>query len=228
MGDLAAELQAGLEIKTAFTIPVFGGIAINQSVVTTWFIILGLLIFSLIMTKDLKTKNPSRRQIMIETFVTWIENLVGDMVGEEGKKYVVYLCTVLIYIAISNVIGIFNIAPPTKDLRVTIALAVMSIVLIEAAGFMAKGGKKFLKSFAEPVGIIAPINVLEIVIKPLSLCMRLFGNVFAAFVIMELVKMAVPVILPAALSLYFDLFDGLIQAYVFVFLTSLYLKEAIE
>ncbi len=228
MEELAEELQHGLEIHTAFTIPVFGGIAINQSVVTTWFIILGLLIFSLIMTRDMKVKNPGRRQIMIETFVSWIENLVRDMIGEEGVKYVPYLCTVLIYIAICDVLGIFGIAPPTKDLRVTVALAVMSIVLIEAACFTAKGPKGFFKSFAQPVAIVAPINVMELVIKPLSLCMRLFGNVFAAHVIMELVKMAVPVVLPAALSIYFDLFDGLIQAYVFVFLTSLYIKEAIE
>ncbi len=228
MGDLAVRLQEELEIKTAFTIPVFGGISVNQSVVVTWGIMAFLLILTLVMTTGMKTRNPGRRQVMVETFVTWIQSLAGDMLGEEAKEYVPYICTVLIYIAISNIIGIFSIAPPTKDLRVTIALALMSIVLIEEASFKSKGPKKFMKSFAEPVAIIAPINVLELVIKPLSLCMRLFGNVFAAFVIMELVKMVVPVILPAALCLYFDLFDGLIQAYVFVFLTSLYIREAVE
>ena len=64
--------------------------------------------------------------------------------------------------------------------------------------------------------------------RPLSLCMRLFGNVLGAFVIMELIKIVVPVFLPAVFSLYFDLFDGLLQAYVFVFLTSMYISEAIE
>ena len=76
--------------------------------------------------------------------------------------------------------------------------------------------------------ILTPINILEIFIRPLSLCMRLFGNVLGAFVIMELVKLVVPVGVPAILSLYFDVFDGLIQAYVFVFLTSLYISEAVE
>ncbi len=228
MGDLAVRLQEEMEIKTAFTIPVFGGLNVNMSVVVTWCIMAILLIFTLIMTSGMKTRNPGKRQVIIETFVTWIQGLTRDMLGEEAAEYVPYISTVLIYIAISNVIGIFGVAPPTKDLRVTIALALMSIVLIEAASFKKKGAKKFLRSFAEPVAIIAPINVLELVIKPLSLCMRLFGNVFAAFVIMELVKMVVPVILPAALCLYFDLFDGLIQAYVFVFLTSLYIREAVE
>ena len=65
-------------------------------------------------------------------------------------------------------------------------------------------------------------------IKPLSLCMRLFGNVLGSFVIMELLKLIVPAVLPAVFSCYFDIFDGLIQAYVFVFLTSLFIKEATE
>ena len=76
--------------------------------------------------------------------------------------------------------------------------------------------------------MVLPINILEIFIKPLSLCMRLFGNVLGSFVIMELLKIICPVFLPAVFSLYFDIFDGLIQAYVFVFLTALFIKEAVE
>ena len=117
---------------------------------------------------------------------------------------------------------------PTKDLNVTVALSVMSIVLIEYAGIHAKGVKGWLKSFAEPVPVILPINILEIFIRPLSLCMRLFGNVLGAFVVMELLKCLCALILPIPFSLYFDIFDGLIQAYVFVFLTSLFIKEAAE
>ena len=136
--------------------------------------------------------------------------------------------TVLVYIGFANIIGLFGFKPPTKDLTVTIALAVMSIVLIEFAGIRQRGAKGWLKSFAEPVAIMTPFNILEIVIRPLSLCMRLFGNVLGAFVIMELIKQLVPAVLPIPFSLYFDIFDGLIQAYVFVFLTSLFIKEAIE
>ena len=110
----------------------------------------------------------------------------------------------------------------------TAALALMSIVLIEVAGIRARGTKGWLKSFAEPMPIILPINILEVFIKPLSLCMRLFGNVLGSFVIMELLKMVVPAVLPAVFSCYFDIFDGLIQAYVFVFLTGLFIKEATE
>ena len=80
----------------------------------------------------------------------------------------------------------------------------------------------------EPMPSMLPINILELVIKPLSLCMRLFGNVLGAFVVMELIKLIVPVGLPVVFSFYFDVFDGLIQAYVFVFLTSLFMAEAME
>lgn len=102
-------------------------------------------------------------------------------------------------------------------MNVTIALALMSIVLIEISGIRAKGMKGWIKSFTQPVAVVTPINILEVFTRPLSLCMRLFGNVIGAFVIMEMIKMVVPVFIPTVFSLYFDFFDGFIQAYVFVF-----------
>ena len=110
----------------------------------------------------------------------------------------------------------------------TTALALMSILLIEGSGIYEKGIKKWLHHFVEPIPIVAPINVLEVFIRPLSLCMRLFGNVLGAFVIMELLKSLIPVVLPVPFSFYFDICDGLLQAYVFVFLTSLFMNEEME
>ena len=125
-------------------------------------------------------------------------------------------------------VGLFGLTPPTMDITITIALSIMSIILVEAAGVYHLGVKKWLHKFVEPVPIVTPFNILDVFTRPLSLCMRLFGNVLGAFVIMELLKIVCPPVIPAVFSLYFDLFDGLLQAYVFVFLTSLYLKEAIE
>jgi F-type H+-transporting ATPase subunit a len=228
MEDLATNLLEELNCETAFVIPVLGGIEVSESTVITWVIMAILVLAALFLTSNLKVNHISRRQAAAECIVTWLNHFVEGMIGEEGRQYVPYLVTVLIYIGFSNVIGLFGVKPPTKDLNVTVALSVMSIILIEAAGIRQKGLKKWVKSFAEPVAIIAPINVLEIFIRPLSLCMRLFGNVLGAFVIMELIKQLVPIGLPLPFSLYFDIFDGLIQAYVFVFLTSLFIKEAIE
>lgn len=225
MEDIANELLEELTVETAFTV---GGIEIAESVVITWVIMAFMVIVSFLMTRGLKVFNPSRRQVVLETCVCGLQNIVKSSIGEEGQRYVPYLVTVIIYIGISNIIGLFGMKPPTKDLNVTAALAIMSIILIEYSGIHAKGTKGWLKSFAEPVAIIAPLNVLEIFIRPLSLCMRLFGNVLGAFVIMELLKIIMPAILPIPFSLYFDIFDGLLQAYVFVFLTSLFIKEAIE
>lgn len=228
MDEIANELMEQLTVETAFTIPIFGGIEVAESVVITWVIMAVILILTFIMTRNLKVQNPGRGQIALETAVCGLQNMVKGIIGEEGARYVPYLVTVIVFIGISNIIGLFGMKPPTKDMNVTAALAIMSIVLIEYAGIRAKGTKRWLKSFAEPVAILAPLNALELIIRPLSLCMRLFGNVLGAFVVMELLKTIVPAIIPIPFSLYFDVFDGLIQAYVFVFLTSLFIKEAIE
>ncbi len=227
---LADKLVEELEVETVFTIPIGDGIPVAESVVVTWIIMAVLLIFCFIMTRNLKVRGISRRQAVIETIVVKLENLTAGMVGERGRGLTPYLVTILMYITLANIIGIFGFKSPTKDLNVTIALALMSIVLVQAAGIHYLGFKGWLKRFTQPIGVVTPFNILDLVTRPLSLCMRLFGNVLGAFVIMKLLELAMPapVVVPAVFSIYFDLFDGILQAYVFVFLTSLYIKEEIE
>ena len=222
------KLMAELQTETAFTIPILGGIDIPESVAVTWLIMALLVLASIILTRNLKLNNPGKRQLLLESGIGWLYDFFGDILGERGKCYIPWLCTVILYIGCANMTGLIGLKPPTKDLNVTAGLAVMSIILIEYSCLKVKGSKGFVHSFAEPMPIIAPINVLELFIKPLSLCMRLFGNVVGAFVVMELIKLVVPAILPVPFSMYFDIFDCLIQAYVFVFLTSLFMKEAME
>ena len=223
MNSLLEELNC----ETVFTIPVFGGIGVSEAVVVTWIIMAVLVVLCLCLVRNLKVENPGKKQLMLETAVSGLYNFFEEIVGEKGRRYIPYLSTVAIYIGIANLIGLFGFKPPTKALNVTAALAVMSIILVEYSGIHAKGVKGWVKSFVEPSPIIAPINVMELFIKPLSLCMRLFGNVLGAFVIMELLKI-VPLFVPVVFSCYFDIFDGLIQAYVFVFLTGMYIEEAVE
>lgn len=228
MESFAEELMEELTAETVFTIPVFGGIAVAESVVVTWVIMAVFMLLILLLTRNLQVHNISKRQAALETFVTFIQNLTSDFVGEHGACYVPYLSTIIIYIGFANIVGIFGFKPPTKDLNVTAALAIMSIVLIESAAIRSKGGKGFIKSFAKPTPVMIPINIMEIVTRPLSLCMRLFGNILGAFTIMKLVELFIPAVAPAICSLYFDFFDGFIQAYIFVFLTGLFIREAIE
>ena len=202
-----------LQCKTVFTIPVFGGIPVAESVAVTWVIMAVLLILSLVLVRNLSVENPGKKQILLETGVSFLHDFFKDILGEEGKMYIPYLMTVVIYIGIANIFGVFGFVPPTKDLNCTIGLALTSIFLIEYAGFHKKGLKGFLKSFAEPAPIMLPINILD---------------VLGSYVVMKLLEFICPAILPIPFSLYFDFFDGFIQAYVFVFLTSLFIKEAIE
>lgn len=228
MDALIETLTEGLNCETVAVIPVFGGIPISESVTVTWLIMATLIFACIFLVRGLKVENPGKRQLAIESAVSKGYVFFREVAGEHGGEYIPYLMAVAVYIGIANLIGILGFKPPTKDINVTAALAIMSIILVEAAGIRKKGMKGYLKSFAKPLAIILPINVLEVFIKPLSLCMRLFGNVLGSFIIMELLKVVVPVIVPAVFSCYFDIFDGLIQAYVFVFLTALFIKEATE
>lgn len=225
---LAEKLMEELNCETVFTIPIFGGISVAESVVVTWVIMAVLTLGSIILVRNLQVENPGKKQQVLEIAIGGLYNFFEGLVGKEGRRYIPYLISVAIFLGVANLIGLLGFKPPTKDLNATAALALMSIVLIEYAGFHKKGLKGFLKSFAEPVPIIAPINFLEIFIKPLSLCMRLFGNVLGSYVVMELIKLVAAPIVPIPFSLYFDIFDGLIQAYVFVFLTALFINEATD
>ena len=224
MGEIKAELNAELQTHIAFEIPLFGGIPVPESAVVSWAIIVVLTLLAIWLTHGLR-KRPGRKQIAAEMLVGFCRDTLGD---KYWRTFAPYLGTVGLYLALANMAGLFGVTPPTKDLNVTAGLAIMSALLIYGSQFRFHGLRGGLKKFSEPVSVVTPLNIMEIGIRPLSLCMRLFGNIFAGFVIMELVKMAVPVVVPIPLSLYFDVFDGMIQAIVFVFLTTLFLSESLE
>lgn len=168
MNELTAALKEELNVDTAFTLPIFGGIDIPESIAVSWGIMAFLVIVSILLTRNLKVNHISKRQAILETAVVTMDNFFKDLLGEAGKQYVPYLITVALYIACSNLIGIIGLKPPTKDLNVTAALAIMSIVLIEYSGIHAKGGKRFVHSLAEPIALMTPMNILEIAIRPTS------------------------------------------------------------
>lgn len=228
--DLQQELTEQLEIHEVFGFDIGGfHVGIDEGTVVSWIIMAVVVILSVILTRNLKvTGTLSKRQLLLETVYEKAIGFFRDIVGEKGERYIPWLMSIALFIGLSNAIGIFGMKPPTKSMQVTLAMALTSIVLVEYAAYKDKGVKGRLKAFTKPLAIVTPINLLEIIIKPLSLCMRLFGNIIGAFIIMELIKAVVPVVVPVALSLYFDIFDGLLQAYIFVFLTALYIKEAVE
>jgi len=225
--NLPEKLMEELQPHIAFTIPLLEGIAVPQSIAVTWLIMLILVIPSMAVTRHLKTV-PTGAQNYAELVVGFINGFVKGTVGQEWRVFAPFLGTLALYLSLANTISIFGFKPPTKDLNVTTALSIMSITAVIAASIRFKGLKGWLKHFSEPLPFILPMNILELFIRPLSLCMRLFGNILGSFIIMELIYQVIPLALPAILSIYFDIFDGLIQMAVFVFLTTLYIKEAIE
>ena len=228
MDGIKEKLMEELDNPTAFTIPIFGGLPVGWSVVITWGIMAVLVVLSILFTRHLK-KVPGKAQLVAEMYVGFINKFTRDTLGEEHwRGFAPYFGTIGLYLGVANMIGMFGITPPTKDLNVTAGLALMSCGLIYGSSFKIKGLGGGLHKFVEPIPLLLPINIMEVVIRPLSLCMRLFGNVLGAFIIMELVKIVIPAVLPMALSMYFDVFDGIIQAIGFVFLTALFTKETIE
>lgn len=215
-----------LNCETVFTLPVLGGI--SESVVVTWIIMAVLVLASILVVRNLKVENPGKVQLALESAISWASDFFEGIIGKENRRYIPYLITVLLFLGVSNTIALLGFKPPTKDLNVTAALAIMSMCLIEFSGIRKNGLKHWVKHFASPVPVVAPIMILEVVIRPLSLCMRLFGNMLAGFVVMELLKTLVPLLIPIPVSFYFDIFDGLLQAYVFVFLTALFMNEEME
>lgn len=227
MEDLPRELMSQLESKTSFVIPIGNGIPVPDSAVVTWIIMALLVGLAILFTRRMELV-PKGKQTYVEALVGLLNGFLGSILGKHASDYTPFLGTIALYLGCANLIGIFGLTPPTKDLNVTAGLAIMSILLIEGAGLRKRGMRGWLHHFNEPMPLIMPLNVLELVIRPMSLCMRLFGNVLGAFVVMELIKMLAPIAVPIPFSLYFDVFDGLIQTIVFVFLTTLFLKESIE
>lgn len=236
---MGEKLTHAMEPHPVFEIDLFGFvIPVSDLVVTMWVIMAVMILLAFFLTRKL-TLIPNKRQNIVEIIVEFINNLVKDAIGpHHWKTFAPYLGTVFLFLIFSNTISIFNIIPggeegfklrpPTRNINVTVCLAVMSICVVVYAGIRFKKVGGWLKSFAKPTPIMLPFNILDYVIKPTSLALRLFGNILGAFIVMELIYMAFPIFAPAMLSLYFDLFDGILQAYVFVFLTSIYISEALE
>ena len=216
MGSLGDYLMEELSLKTSFTIPIGGGIPVSQSAVTTWVIMAIVVLLCIIFVRNLKVI-PEGPQVYVEALVGFIYNFIGGLVGEKGKRYIPFLGTILIYLGCANISGFFRAKPPTKDLNVTAGLAIISLFLIIYSGIHEKGLKGYIHSYVEPMPMMAAINILELFTRPLG-----------AFVLMELITHIAPAIVPLPFSCYFDFFDGLLQAYVFVLLTSLFISESIE
>jgi F-type H+-transporting ATPase subunit a len=238
--NISEKITEGMSIKTAFTIHAFGlNIPISDTVIGTWIIMAVLIIAAFAFTRKMR-EIPKKPQLVVEALVGFINDFANEKIGHHGKDFAAFLGTIFIFLIAANLapmltpIGgfgfepLFVIKPVTRDINVTAALAITVILTVLICGLIYKGPIGWTKSLVKPSPIMLPFNLLEYAIKPLSLCLRLFGNILGAFIIMQLIEAVAPVFFPPVAGLYFDLFDGLIQAVVFAFLSTIYIGEAVE
>ena len=233
-----------LDIKTIFSFSLFGfKLPITETVIVSWAVMLILIIASFILTRRLK-EIPTGPQAILETAVEFLNNFAKNQFGSFSKYLAPYIGSLFLFLLTANIIGVlspveikafgheffppFMIRPPTRDINVTAAFAVISILLVLVCGFAARGFLGWFKRLLHPLPMMLPFNIMEYGTRLISLALRLFGNILGGYVLMHLIEGLFPLALPMVFSLYFDFFDGMIQAAIFVFLTSLYLSEAVK
>lgn len=214
-------------------IPIFGVFDVTGEVITMWIIMAILAVISLIVRFNLKER-PGRFQNMVETGIEYLENFFAGILGtKKTEKYFTFLGSLFIFIIFSNYSGLIPgvaqaewLAAPTASLSVTAGLGVVTFVAIQTIGLRA-GGRKYLTHFLKPVFVILPLLILDEFIKPMSLALRLYGNIFGEESVTEQLYGILPIgppIIMMALSLMFCA----IQAVVFTMLTSIYIEEATD
>lgn len=205
-------------------------ININRDIIVQWALILVIWVVAYLLTRDLK-RVPDKKQTILETIYTYVEGLVKNNIGEDFLNLIPYIGTLVIYLLSLNLIGVIGIEPPTSNLSVTAGLGLSSFIAINFIAIKRNGLWKYTKGLGEPYVLMLPINIMERVMLPISLALRLFGNMLAATMLINMIynalgslgwlaEIGVPIIAHA----YFDLFDGTIQMLVFTMLTLINIK----
>lgn len=199
----------------------------NQLIVSALLIILALIVN----VKSKKfTDKPSGFQNAVELGVEMFQNLVYDTVGPKNAYYGNWYFTVFLFVIVSNYVGLLGLRAPTADLATTLALALVTFVLIHFTGITRQKGAYF-KGYTDPLVIFTPVNILSAFSTPISLSFRLFGNILGGTIIMGMLYAALPkflsVVIPVPFHMYFDLFSGAIQAVIFTMLGLLFINEQI-
>jgi len=222
-------------IEPLFYIPFFKySIGITINLVVQWGIILMVTLVSVLLTRNLK-KIPDKKQSALEALVEFINNQIKENMGEGYRSFSAYIGSVAIFLLLMNLAGLLRITIPTESYSVALGMALTTFLVIQGYVIYKKGILGYFKGYSEPYAFMLPMNVIERFMLPLSLSLRLFGNMTAAGVIMALVYKALgglgwaaQIGIPIPLQFYFDLFDGVIQMVIFTMLTMVNIKIIAE
>jgi F-type H+-transporting ATPase subunit a len=216
------------EAKVLFSI---FGIDVTGYVTTMWAIMAVLAVLFIIAARKME-EVPGRFQCLVEYTVEGLLNFFGGIMGrEQARRYFPLLCTLFLFILFSNWSGILPLAgrvegfkAPTSTLSVPAGLAIIAFISTQYAGFR-QHGIGYLKKFLQPFVFMLPLNIIEELVRPLSLSLRLYGNIFGEEMVALVLFSLVPYFVPSLMQMLGLLF-GFIQAVVFTTLTAIYISSA--
>lgn len=229
IGDIGADINEGiLQWRKTFFCGDFK-LLITDAIIVTWIALIAAFIVFGGMAAKAQLK-PSKKQTFIEMLVGLVisTSMGFGMTKKEAEHVAPMIGTLAIMIMACNVISAFKISPPAKNIAFPVALALFAIFYVIYVAIRFVGFKGFGASLTTPMKALLPFKILDYLIKPVSLALRLFGNVFGAFVFMEFLYIIIPVVIPGVFGLWFDIADGILQAVVFSYLTMSYIGEAVE
>ena len=246
-----APLSEGVQISGAqiyFTIPLpIQDLPITEAQINSWAVMLSILGICLYLTHGIKVVPDSKRQLAAEWIVEKVTGLVSDNMGKKFLGFAPFVAGILALSALSSLSSLLGLFPPTSDMNVVVGWAILVFILI--THYKLQGGLwNYIKGFFSPIPFFAPLNIIGEFATPISMAFRHYGNVMSGMVISVLIAFAlrnlsamvlgwlpgflgqIPFLqvgLPAVLSLYFDIFSGCMQAFIFAMLTMMNIATAV-
>ncbi len=205
-----------------------GDFKITNTFISLQVISILVLIISFWLSYRPQEEIVSKRQSLVEALIEIFQRYLGGFLGEEKSvKYFPFFSSLFLFILLSNWSGLIpGFASPTSDLNVTIGLALGTILYIQYIAVKEKG-KKYLKNFISPSPLFLPINILEQITRPISLALRLFGNITGEHIVLAIISLLAPLIVPIPIMV-LSMFMGFIQALIFTTLSAAYLAAVFE
>ena len=229
IGNIGEEISAAILQKKQYFDVGRVNFLLTDAVIVTWIAVAVFCILWIWIAAK-RERVPSGRQLVAETVVDLFLSLCKNsgMNQKQSETVAPFVGSICFFLIACNLASAFKIAPPAKNPAFPIALAIFTMGYVLFTGIRFVGIKGFWSSLLEPMPAMLPFKILDYLIKPMSLALRLFGNIFGAFILMEFIYIIIPIAVPGILGIWFDIMDSILQAAIFTYLTIMYIGEIIE
>jgi F-type H+-transporting ATPase subunit a len=206
-----------------------GFFTINLTIITTWAIMLFMVIGAMLITRKLKTTHKiSRWQCILEMIVTGINEQIKEVGLENPERYIGFIGTLFLFVAVCNFwIVLPWYQPPTGSLSTTTSLAIAVFLAVPYFGIQQSGFLAYLKTYIKPTFIMLPFNIISELSRTLALAIRLFGNIMSGGMIIAILLSISPLFIPIVMKA-LGLLTGMVQAYIFSILATVYIAAAVQ